>query len=220
MPAHAFPMVRRTLGIRPAPRNVTGGRVGVYWLVGSRGDNRRMDTMEFNKLVAAVLVAGITFFLCGVIAENLVRPERLEKTAIAIDVGGAGAAAPAASKEEGPAPIGPLLAGADAGKGEGDAKKLCSACHTFNEGGKNGVGPNLYGVLGRERASEAGFAYSGALKGKTGKWTYEDLNHWLLKPAGFVPGTKMGFAGIHGEKERADVIAYLRSLSKSPEPLP
>jgi cytochrome c len=179
-----------------------------------------MDTMEFNKLTAAVLVAGITFFICGVIADNLVQPQKLEKTAIAIDVGG-GAAAPAAAKpEEGPPPIAPLMAAADPAKGEADAKKLCSACHTFNEGGKNGVGPNLYGVLGRERASEAGYAYSGAMKAKTGKWTYEDLNHWLLKPAGFVPGTKMGFAGVHSEKERADVIAFLRSLSKSPEPLP
>ena len=88
------------------------------------------------------------------------------------------------------------------------------------EGGKAGVGPNLYGVVGHDRASIAGFAYSNGLKAKAGAWTFEDLNIWLKKPTVFAAGTKMAFAGINSDKQRADVIAYLRGLSKSPVALP
>jgi cytochrome c len=174
--------------------------------------------MELNKVVASVLVAGITFFVCGVIGEALVSPKPLHESAIKVDI--AAAAPSAAAKPEALAPIGPMLASANPAAGEALTKKLCTACHTFNEGGKNGVGPNLYGVVGRERGSEAGFSYSNAIKDKKGPWTYEDLNAWLHKPASFAAGTRMAFAGINSEKQRADIIAYLRTLSKNPEPLP
>jgi len=178
-----------------------------------------MDSMEVNKGVAAILVAGIAFFVTGMVADGLVSSHKPQEPAIKVEVAAAapaaGAAAPAALT-----PIGPLLASADAANGANLAKRQCGSCHTFDEGGKNGLGPNLYSVLGRERGSEAGFNYSSALKGKTGAWTYEDLNAWLHKPSSFISGSRMAFAGINSDKQRADVIAYLRSLSKNPQPLP
>jgi cytochrome c len=129
--------------------------------------------------------------------------------------GAAPAAAPAAES------IDTLLASADPARGEADTKKLgCIACHTFNEGGKAGLGPNLYGVVGGPHAHMEGFNYSAALKGHTGPWTYEELDKWLTKPAAYAPGTRMTFVGVKDPKERADIIDYLRTLAKTPEPLP
>ena len=96
----------------------------------------------------------------------------------------------------------------------------CIACHTFNEGGKAGLGPNLYGVVGGPHAHMPGFEYSAGLKAHTGPWTFEELDKWLTKPAAYSPGTKMSFAGIPDPKERADVIDYLHTLSATPVPLP
>ena len=116
-------------------------------------------------------------------------------------------------------PIEQLLAKADLGRGENSAKK-CAACHTFNKGGRNLVGPNLWGIIGRPKASEAGFNYSAAMKSKGGNWTIEELSQFINNPKGVVPGTNMTFGGIQRPSERADLIAYLNSLSDSPAPLP
>ena len=98
--------------------------------------------------------------------------------------------------------------------------KQCETCHNFGKGQGNKIGPDLYGVVGRPVASEAGFNYSAALKAKGGTWTFDALNTWLTNPRADVPGTAMTFAGLPSEKQRADVIAYLNSNSDNPLPLP
>ncbi len=178
-----------------------------------------MSDLESNKALAAILTAGIAFSVAGVVGGYAVHPVELKKTVLDIkEAQPAASASPEAPKPL--APIAPLLVSADVGAGEGSTKKLCVSCHNFNEGGANKTGPDLYGVLGRQVASHEGFDYSAALKGKQGPWTYAELNEWLHSPRGYAPGTKMGFAGIENDHERANVIAYLRSLSASPEPLP
>ncbi len=179
-----------------------------------------MDSTEVNKGMAAILVAGIAFFLCGWIGVTLVHDSKPEHEVLKIEGAAVADHAAGAAKEEALAPIAPLLAKADAASGEATSKKLCVSCHTFAEGGKSGVGPNLYGTVGAVRGHVDGFNYSAALKGKAGNWSFEELNAWLAKPAAFAPGTRMTFAGIKSAEQRADVIAYLRSLSKSPVPLP
>jgi cytochrome c len=179
-----------------------------------------MDSMEFNKGIAALLIAGIAFFVTGTIGTILVHPQKPDRPVLNIAMPEASAGKEAAKPVE-LAPITPLMAAADAAAGEGIAKKLCASCHTFTEGGKNGVGPNLYGVMGAPHGQGAGgFNFSAALKGVPGNWSYEDMNKWLAKPSTYAPGTRMAFAGMKDEKQRADVIAYLRGLAKSPMPLP
>lgn len=178
-----------------------------------------MDSMDVNKGVAAVLVAGIAFFVTGLIGDNLIFDEPPAKPAIDIPIAapsGGGSQAPA-----GPAPIVPLLASANVQKGQQFASQVCAACHSFNEGGKPIVGPNLYGIIGDPHDHETGFTYSQALEKYKGQpWTYEALNKWLYDPQTYAPGTRMSYTGIKSTQTRADVVAYLRTLSKSPVPLP
>jgi len=181
-----------------------------------------MDSMEVNKGIAAVLVAGIVFFLTGMIADNLVRETPLEKSVLNIQGAPAEAtASTAAAKPEELPPIAPLLAKADVQAGNKYAHTVCTACHTFDQGGKPLVGPNLYGVVGGPHDHEEGFNYSPALEKFKGQpWSYDALNTWLFKPAQYAPGTRMTFAGIPSAQQRADVIAYLRTLAANPVPLP
>jgi cytochrome c len=177
-----------------------------------------MDSLEFNKIFAAVLTAGIAFVGLGIVSDNLVHPERLKESVLHIK----GAEPVAQNKPAEPSvpPILPLLVNATPDEGQALTKKICIACHNFNAGGANKVGPDLYGVVGRERASAPGYTYSAALKSKPGKWTYQTLNEWLYKPSAFAPGTKMAYAGVSDNKLRASLIDYLRTLSPDPEPLP
>jgi cytochrome c len=125
--------------------------------------------------------------------------------------------APAAPAPE--VPIEQLLASADPTRGANIAKQ-CQTCHTLDKGGPNRTGPNLWGVVGRPRASEPGFNYSAAMKAKGGTWTIDELNAFLTSPRGYIPGTAMTFTGLPRGPQRADVIAYLNTLSDNPKPLP
>lgn len=173
-----------------------------------------MSSLEVNKAFAAVLTAGIAFMVTGVVGKSLVHAERPEKSAIQIGEAVAVAAAPAAAAPAPLEPIGPLLASASVANGQTLAQRQCASCHSFNQGGRNGVGPNLYGTIGAKHAHVEGFAYSAALKAKGNEpWTNEAMNAWLLKPSAYAAGTKMAFAGINNTAQRADVVAYLRSIS-------
>jgi cytochrome c len=148
----------------------------------------------------------------GILAGRLVRPKELAKPVYVV----AGAEpAPSASTEAaaaGPEPIAPLLANADPKKGE-QLAKVCTACHSFNKGGPNKIGPNLWGVAEEQIAAVPNYQFSAALQAdKAEKWDPEKLNKWLYKPQAFAKGTKMTFAGIPKAQDRADVIAYLESL--------
>jgi cytochrome c len=178
-----------------------------------------MESMELNKICAAVLTAGIAFAALGIISDDLSHPTSLKESVLKIK-GAETTAAPVAAAPAALPPISVLLAKADPAQGEAFTKKICIACHNFNAGGANKVGPLLYGVVGRDKASAPGYTYSSALKGKGGKWTFADLNEWLHKPSAYAPGTKMAYAGIENDSMRANVIDYLRTLSPNPEPLP
>jgi cytochrome c len=181
-----------------------------------------MSSFELNKFAAAILLAGIIAMVSSFLAEAIVKPKLLDKPAYVVAgvEASPAAAAGGAPQEAKPAPIAPLLAKADAAEGANIAKQ-CAACHTFDKGGANRIGPNLYGVIGSHPAEVAGFTFSKALEGMKDKvWNYEELNEWLANPKTYAPGTKMTFAGLRKPEQRADVIAFLRSKSDSPPPLP
>lgn len=178
-----------------------------------------MDSFELNKIVGAVL-GTLAFTLgLGMVSQIIFTPEAPAKPGYAIVVPEADGGAATAAAKPAEVPIEQLFATASIEKGANVAKK-CLACHSFDAGGPNKVGPNLYGIVGRAKAGVAGFAFSAAMKEKGGTWTIEDLNAFLANPKAFVPGTAMAFAGIPKESERADLLAYLNSLSPDPKPLP
>ena len=177
------------------------------------------SSLETNKILAAVLTAGIVASAASVVSGILYKPSIPEEPAYRIaaasgDESGGGGGEAAAEAE-----IAVLLASADAAAGEKLAKK-CAACHTFEDGGADKIGPHLWGVLGREVGSVPGFAYSDALAGLGGSWDYERLSDFLTSPKGYAPGTKMTFAGVKSGEDRANLIMYLRSLAAAPLPLP
>ena len=176
------------------------------------------SSLEGNKIAAAVLTAGVIAMTCGLLAHILYGSEKMTDHAYMIEVpDSAGGEAETAAAE---VSLASLLAQGDLEKGQKEAKK-CVACHTFENGGAEGVGPNLWDLVDSGIANNAGYAYSNALAGRNSEnWTYENLDAFLASPKGFEPGTKMSFAGISRPGNRANLLLYLRSLSDSPADLP
>jgi len=180
-----------------------------------------MDSFELNKIMGAVLGTLLFVMGAGFVAEAIYHP--IEDNGPGYDLpepaADAGAQAAAAAPE---VPLAVLLASADPAKGANSIKK-CQSCHNFGEGEPNKQGPHLYDVVGRTEGSVEGFAYSDGMLAHHAAgdvWTYENLNTFLTKPSAYVPGTKMAFAGIRTAEERADILAYLQTLSSAPVPFP
>jgi cytochrome c len=178
-----------------------------------------MDSFELNKIMGALLGCCLVLLSLNIAAGAIFAPHKPAKPGYDIAVPETPSGGAPAGPAEPEKPIAELLASSDVAKGEQAAKK-CAACHTFNKGGPNRVGPNLWGVVERPKGTEGGFNYSAALKGKGGNWSYDDLNKFLANPKGFVQGTNMQFAGINRASERADLLNYLHTLSDAPKPLP
>jgi cytochrome c len=179
-----------------------------------------MDSFEINKIVAAVLMVALLVIGIGKLSDVIFHVEKPEKPGYAVDVEEATTVLTStkASVEE-KVDIAALMAMGDVTIGEKVFKK-CAACHSIVKGGKNNIGPALYNVVGRKTGVVSDYKYSKALASYDKEWTFEELNGYLIKPAKWVKGTKMAFAGLRKEKDRASVIKYLNQNSDSPLPLP
>ncbi|MEP6355603.1 MAG: cytochrome c family protein [Hyphomicrobiales bacterium] len=172
------------------------------------------NTIAMGFLFTIFIALGVSF-----LSELVFHVEKPEKPGYIIEVAEAEGAA--GTEEEAVELIGPLLASADVGAGEKLVKR-CTACHSFEKGGANKVGPYLYDVVGRDIAGVSDFGYSGSMAeyGAGKKWTYDELDGFLEKPSKWIKGTAMGFGGLKKIEARANLIAYMRTLSDNPTPLP
>ena len=179
-----------------------------------------MDSFELNKIIAAVLMTTLIVIGINKLADSIFHVEKPKQSAYQVEgVELASSTGTAAVKELVKLNIKEILALGDATHGEKVFKK-CSACHIVAKGGKNLIGPALYGVVGRASASIPDYAYSSALKSHGKNWNFEELNAFLLKPRSYIKGTKMAYAGLRKDKDRASVILYLNNQSDSPLPKP
>jgi len=171
---------------------------------------------SFNTMAGCFLASALFAMVLGKVSNALVDAHNPAKPAIAVPEGASEASAAPAAVEL--PPIGPKLKDANIEKGKALFVQQCLTCHTIDKGGANKVGPNQWDIVGRKKASHEGFSYSSALQAKGGEWTYEDINHMILKPQAFARGTKMAYAGMPKEQDRADLIAYLRTMHDEPLP--
>ncbi|CDN50428.1 c-type cytochrome [Neorhizobium galegae] len=176
-----------------------------------------------NMAAGALLATVFVMMSVSIASEGIFHSEVPEKAGFAIVAAEEPAAGEAAAPAAAAVPIAQLLVKADAKAGEATFKK-CQSCHSGEKGGPNKVGPDLWGIVDRPVAEHEGFSYSAGMKdfSKAGAehWTFDNLNHFLTAPKAFVKGTAMGFAGVKADAERANLIAYLRTLADSPVPLP
>jgi len=177
------------------------------------------DAYLLNKIIGSVLFAFLLMLGIGVVSDVIFHVETPKTPGYVIEGVAQTPAAAESAKAPTVAPLAERLAQGSVDKGQSIAKK-CAACHTFDAGGPNRVGPNLHGVVGRVPGSHEGFSYSDAVKNKGGTWTYQELDHFLTAPRKYLPGTAMAFAGISKPQDRADVILYLKSISPNAPPLP
>ena len=182
-----------------------------------------MDSFEINKIIAAVLLTALIVIGIGKFTDILFHVEKPKNSAYKVD-GLESAVSSSDSevkdeKEMVKVDIGQLLAMGDLAHGQKVFKK-CSACHMIASDGKNMIGPNLWSVIGRQAGSVADYKYSKAMVAYGKNWTFEEMNAYLIKPQAYIKGTKMAFAGLRREKDRASVILYMNSKSNNPKPLP
>jgi cytochrome c len=180
-----------------------------------------MDSFEINKIIAAILLTALIIIGIGKFTDVLFQIEKPEQSAYKIDGLEAASTTTKVSqvKTEEKVNISALLAMGNEAHGQKVFKK-CSACHMIASDGKNMIGPNLWGVLGRQAGSVEDYKYSKAMIAYGKKWNFEEMNSYLIKPQAYIKGTKMAFAGLRKEKDRASVILYMNSKSANPKPLP
>lgn len=177
-----------------------------------------MDNMEFNKIFAAILVAGIVAMLSGFVAGKLYHPKDLEENAVKIE--GVAVAESGPKVEPKAEPILHLIATADLERGQ-KLSRACAACHSFDKGGPHGIGPNIWDIVNKQKAAEGGYAYSKVLEERADqKWDYVSLNQFFWKPKKYMPGTKMNYIGLRKPEDRAAIIAWLRTKADTVQPLP
>lgn len=177
-----------------------------------------MDSFELNKIAGAVLASILVILGVATLTDFLYAPKEANPQAYAVAALEDGAAGPGAAVAEEEVPLATLLAAADPARGERLARQ-CAACHTFDEGGKAGIGPNLYKTVGGPHAHDPNFNYSTAMKETGGNWNFEALDAFIANPRAAVPGTIMSFAGLRRAEQRADLIVYLNTLGSN-VPLP
>ena len=180
-----------------------------------------MDSFELNKIIAAVLMVALIVIGIGKLSNVIFHVEKPEVPGYAVDVAQTAVTKAKANSEMTKEKIdmAALMALGDLATGEKVFKK-CAACHSIVKGGKNNIGPALYNVVGRKVGAVSDYKYSKALSGYDKEWSFEELNGYLIKPAKWIKGTKMAFAGLRKEKDRASVILYLNENSDNPLPLP
>ena len=179
-----------------------------------------MDSFEINKIIAAILMVALLIIGISKISKIVFHVEKPKKPGYAVEVEQvASASASTVEVVEKKVDIAALMAMGDLASGEKIFKK-CAACHSIVQGGKNNIGPALYNVVGRKVGGVSDYKYSKALASYDKSWTFEELNGFLLKPAKWIKGTKMAYAGLRKEKDRASIIKYLNQSSDNPKPLP